>query len=41
MEKQNKTEQLEKAIKKQQEEIDKLKKVTKRQKWWNVWIAWR
>lgn len=27
-------------IKRQQEEIDKLKKQTKRQKWWNVWFAW-
>ena len=40
MKKQNKIKDLEKAVKIQQEEINKLKKKAKRQKWWNVWLAW-
>jgi len=32
---------LEKAVKQQQEEINRLKKKAKRQKWWNVWFAWK
>jgi hypothetical protein len=31
---------MKKQIKKQQKEIEKLKKEAKRQKWWNVWFAW-
>jgi hypothetical protein len=41
MKKQNKTKDLEKAIKEQQKEIAKLKKQTKLQKWWNVYLLWR
>jgi hypothetical protein len=41
MKKQNKTKDLEKALEKQQEEIAELKKKAKRQKWWNVWLAWK
>ena len=33
--------QLEKVIQKQQEEIDQLKKNSKRRSWWNVWLIWR
>jgi hypothetical protein len=40
MEKQNKTRNLERAIKMQQEEIAKLKKQIKHQKWWNVYLLW-
>jgi len=32
---------LEKAVKKQQEEINKLKRKAKRQKWWNIWLVWK
>jgi len=40
MGKQNKNKNLEKAIEQQQEEIAKLKKQTRRQKWWNVYLLW-
>ncbi len=33
--------ELRKQLKKQQEEIEKLKKLAKRQKWWNVVFAFR
>lgn len=39
--KKQKIKDLEKAVKEQQEEINKLKRKVKRQKWWNVWLAWR
>jgi hypothetical protein len=33
--------ELNKILKEQQEEIEKLKIRAKRQKWWNVWFAWK
>jgi hypothetical protein len=32
--------EIEETLIKQQEEIERLKKRAKRQKWWNVWFAW-
>jgi len=31
--------ELEDKLNEQQEEIERLKKQTRRQKWWNVWFA--
>jgi len=34
-------EDIKNQLKEQQEEIERLKKRTRRQKWWNVWFAFR
>jgi hypothetical protein len=34
-------EEIEKILEKQREEIEKLKRRARRQKWWNVYFAWK
>lgn len=36
-----KKQEISKKIKELEDEIKKLKKSAKRQKWWNVWVAWK
>ena len=33
--------ELKKLIEEQQKEIEHLRKKARRQKWWNVWFAWK
>jgi len=36
----NNSEELKSIIESQQEEINKLKKHARRQRWWNIFFAW-